>query len=96
MKLKNAILQLEKHIGPVRATPHGTWTRYRAAPPHGRTGVEFVASPNTDEIFCVRVRTEGDEDDPSTDYIAGSWSKNIKQAIGFVREYCWPSKTRED
>ncbi len=96
MKVKNAIAQLEKHIGPVEVTSCEDRAKYRAVPPGGQTGIEFSTTPWTDEIQSLRVRTEGDEDDPSTDYRAGSWFRNIKQAIEFVQAYRWPSESHED
>ena len=96
MKLKNAIMQLEQELGPVKSTFHGDRTEYRSVPPGGRTGIEFSMRPGTDEIFDMRVRVEGDEDDSSVDYRAGMEVNNMERAIWFVRNYCWHSETHAD
>jgi len=94
MKLKNAIVQLEKHIGPVNATPHGELTKYRAVPPGGRTGIEFLVTKSSDEIVNLRVAERG-EDNHRTECRSGWWCKNMKQMIEYVRGRHWPSDARE-
>lgn len=96
MKLKNAIAQLEKHIGPVNATPHGKLTRYRAVPPSGRTGIEFLATKGSDEVRNLRVRTEGVGNEGIADYSLSYRCQNMKQLIECFKKHYWPSDTRED
>jgi len=48
----------------------------------GRQVVEFFLNGGReDEITCIRVRYENDNDDSITDYCAGVFADNISQAI---------------
>lgn len=77
MKLTNAIKTLAKH-GEVKQDGN----LFSAV--IGRHVVEFMANGRIDEntsITCIRTRRVNDSDDSMTDYSAGVWCNNLKQAI---------------
>jgi len=43
--------------------------------------IEYFRNGRSDEITCICVRRRDDHHDSQTDYSAGSWAKNITQAI---------------
>lgn len=40
---------------------------------------------NNVDIMCIRVRSRNDEDDVLTDYCAGTWCDNLKQALSLAQ-----------
>lgn len=76
MKTANAIKTLEK-AGFKVVSPYHRF--YSALSPSGKNVVEFL--DQDDVMLCVKVRRVNDVDDSQTDYAAGSWCKNLKQAM---------------
>lgn len=76
MKTANAIKTLEKSGFKV-VTPYKGF--YSAISPSGKNVVEFL--DQNDVMLCVKVRGVDDADDHHTDYAAGVWCNNLKQAM---------------
>lgn len=76
MKTINAIKTLEKAGFKVVSPYKGFFSAYS---PSGKNVVEFL--DQDDVMLCVKVRRVNDVDDSQTDYAAGMWCQNLKQAI---------------
>lgn len=76
MKTANAIKTLEKAGFEVVSPYKGFYSAYS---PSGRNVIEFLDQDAV--MLCVKVRGVKDVDDHHTDYAAGSWCKNLKQAM---------------
>lgn len=76
MKTANAIKTLEKSGFEVVSPYKGFFSAYS---PSGKDVIEFIDQDGT--MLCVKVRGVKNVDDHHTDYAAGVWCKNLKQAM---------------
>ena len=76
MKTSNAIKTLEKAGLKVVTPYHGF---YSAISPSGKNVIEFLDQDGA--MLCVKVRCVKGVDNVHSDYAAGSWCKNLKQAM---------------
>jgi hypothetical protein len=90
MKVSNALKRLEKAAGNITIHKRDDGTPWLVTAKFGRRIVEFLAngrwSPDA-SITCIRVRRENDHDDSMTDYFAGSWMRNLTQAIRLAKRW---------
>ncbi len=56
--------------------------RYWARKPGNPSVISFIDQGG--DAICLRVRREDDQDDPQSDYSAGSYARSIKQALKFA------------
>tara|TARA_R110000868_G_scaffold212059_3_gene462105 strand:+ start:456 stop:698 length:243 start_codon:yes stop_codon:yes gene_type:complete len=76
MKTANAIKTLEK-AGFKVVSPYKGF--FSALSQSGKNVIEFL--DQDDVMLCVKVRGVKNVDDHHTDYAAGSWCKNLRQAM---------------
>ena len=84
MKLSNAIKKLKKVAGNIQIHERTDGTPWMATARFGSWLVEFLANGrwhDDADITCIRVRKQNDLDDSMSDYSAGSFRDNLKQAI---------------
>ena len=76
MKITNAIKKLEKAGFKINKSG-GLYSAKR-----GSDIINFRKNGgDSDQVICIRVRSECDQDDQMTDYFAGVFCNNITQAI---------------
>ena len=81
MKTQNAIAKLQKEGFSVQLLGElGKFNnRYKATKEGHQHYIEFLTQD--DELIVIDLRRKGEEDDPMTDYHAGTFCKNLKQAL---------------
>ena len=84
MKVSNAIKKLKKAAGSIIIHERTDGTPWMASAKFGRWVVEFNSNGrwhDDADIVCIKVRKDNDHDDSMSDYSAGSFRDNLKQAI---------------
>ncbi len=84
MKIENAIKRLEKAAGHIIIDKRNDGTPWKARASFGDWEVSFLANGRwTPDGLAngFHVRKHNDQDDIYTDYFAGSFRSNLKQAI---------------
>lgn len=80
MTLANAIKKIEK----AGFTVEQFGNTYRASKLHNPRVIEFFKNGSSEEICCLNVRHLADQHDSMTDYFAGTWARNLKQALALA------------
>lgn len=81
MIIKNAIKKLSK-LGKIERNEHEAWITLN------NRVISFMANGRWDDnsnIVCINVRGINDQDDPTTDYSAGSFYPTLASAIKIVQ-----------
>ena len=77
MTLANAIKRIKK----AGFTVEQIRNNFRASQINNPRVIEFFKNGSSEEICCINVRHLADEHDSMTDYFAGTWARNLKQAL---------------
>ena len=77
MTATNAIKKLEKAGFKVETV----YRKFQASNASTPCVIEFFKNGGSEEIVCINVRRHNDNHDSQSDYCAGVWASNIKQAI---------------
>ncbi len=78
MKTENAIKKLKKEGFEVKQSEHAS-NRYIAEKEGHRSFIEFITQNGS--LIIIDLRRKGQDDDPCTDYHAGTFCDNLSQAL---------------
>ncbi len=79
MKLTNALVKLDKIGGSHRDMGNGMYgTTYKGYE------ISFICNTSMDAIDCIYLRKLGHEDEPITDYLAGSFRDTLTAAVATI------------